>query len=410
MNKEQDEELDDLFKKGLGDPVDQASYKEEDWTSLERMLKKHRKPKGIVYLLPVLSSAAALLLLFLAWWSLRPKAAHHYSSGHIQAVISQHAKNTGNSGGSTRQPIDHKQNKTLSSNYAENSRVGKVGGKSRSFFPLSSDRTRRDTTGNEQNNTFNRQPDLVLAAVSQKEIFEPVSMISQPVYPVDIPLVAGPVNGLPVTKNDKIKVKPQSTFHPQFAITVLAASDLNGVGSFQQSEVGTNAGLLFSAGVSRKFTITTGAIYSVKPYTTGFGNYHTPYQFPVDPVNVAADCKMLDIPIDFGYQIYNKHQNKISIGTGLSSYIMLQESYKFNYANQVTAGPANFTVPNSDGYYLAVLNLNATYERQLNSKVGISVQPYLKLPLTNIGYSQARLQTTGVAVGLVWNLNTFKKP
>jgi hypothetical protein len=84
---------------------------------------------------------------------------------------------------------------------------------------------------------------------------------------------------------------------------------------------------------------------------------------------------------------------------------MLKESYKFNYADPYATGPSNFNVPNSSGYFFGVLNLNATYERQLNSKVGISLQPYLKLPLTNIGYSQSRLQSTGVAVGLTWNLN-----
>src|ERR1019366_659416 len=98
MNTEQDDQLDDLFKKGLGDPVDQISYKEGDWTSLEQMLEKHRKRGGVVYWLPVLSGAAALLLLFLGWWFFRPKATPHHSPEHIQAVIS-HQKDTGKSGG-----------------------------------------------------------------------------------------------------------------------------------------------------------------------------------------------------------------------------------------------------------------------------------------------------------------------
>jgi hypothetical protein len=119
---------------------------------------------------------------------------------------------------------------------------------------------------------------------------------------------------------------------------------------------------------------------------------------------------MLDIPLNIGYQVFNKHQNKIIIGTGLSSYIMLHESYKFSYASASAAGPASYTVANSNGYYFGVLNLNATFERRLNSKVGVDIQPYIKLPLTNIGYSQVRLQTTGIAVGLHWNLNSLTKP
>jgi hypothetical protein len=56
-----------------------------------------------------------------------------------------------------------------------------------------------------------------------------------------------------------------------------------------------------------------------------------------------------------------------------------------------------------------VANLSATYQRQLNSKIALDVQPYLKLPLTDLGYGQVRLQTTGVAVGLTWNLNPLSK-
>jgi hypothetical protein len=125
---------------------------------------------------------------------------------------------------------------------------------------------------------------------------------------------------------------------------------------------------------------------------------------------VTADCRMLDIPLNIGYQVYHKQQNRISVGTGLSSYIMLKENYHYNYAAPYTVGPASYSVPNSNKYFFGVLNLNATYERQINSKVGISVAPYLKLPLTNIGNSQVRLQTTGVAIGVSWNLNSLSKP
>jgi hypothetical protein len=89
---------------------------------------------------------------------------------------------------------------------------------------------------------------------------------------------------------------------------------------------------------------------------------------------------------------------------------MLHESYKFNYASTYETGPANYTVQGINKYLFGVLNLNATYERQINSNFGISLQPYLKLPLGNIGYSQVHLQSTGVAVGVTWNLNSLSKP
>jgi hypothetical protein len=58
----------------------------------------------------------------------------------------------------------------------------------------------------------------------------------------------------------------------------------------------------------------------------------------------------------------------------------------------------------------SIMNLQATYERKINSNVGLSLQPYLKIPLSDIGYSKVKVQTFGVAVGLNWNINSLTKP
>ena len=89
---------------------------------------------------------------------------------------------------------------------------------------------------------------------------------------------------------------------------------------------------------------------------------------------------------------------------------MMHESYEYNYADAANAGPEYFNVKNPDKYLFSILNLQATYQRQINSKVGISIQPYMKLPLSTIGASQVRLQTAGMAVGLNWNINSRTKP
>ncbi|TWI98708.1 hypothetical protein JN11_02896 [Mucilaginibacter frigoritolerans] len=430
MSNEKDKNLDDLFRKKLQDPVNEAGFREEDWDSLEEMLDEKKKRRGIIFWLPVLGSVAALLLLFLGWWMFRPQI-NRSNTGNSVAVTSRHTKtNTGINGGTERQPEGVKQSNPLPESHADNSQSGKSISGSKSFFTLSAKGTRRnsgngsstvsgtpETAGegiaannnkgiagsNKKSITTNNKRIMVAAGPTYD--FNSGSISNQNVAAVKLPLKNAIIA---VTAEPKVKVK--STFHPQYALTVLAAPDANGVGSsFQQSKLGTNFGLAFSVDVSKKFTISTGAVYSVKPYSAEYGQYHINYQPAVTPTQVIADCRMLDIPLNVGYQIYNKHQNRISLGTGLSSYIMLHESYTFNYADSYTS-PTHFTVPNSNKYFFGVANFNATYEHRLNSKASIMLQPYLKLPLTNIGYSQVRLQTTGVAVGLHWNLNSLSKP
>ena len=119
---------------------------------------------------------------------------------------------------------------------------------------------------------------------------------------------------------------------------------------------------------------------------------------------------MLEIPVNVNYQVYRQRANKITLGTGLSSYFMLREDYKFNYTDPYPTSPTNYTVINKNRNILSVLNLDATYTHQINSKVGVILQPYLKVPLTDVGASQVRLQSSGVALGLSWNLSASSKP
>ena len=206
--------------------------------------------------------------------------------------------------------------------------------------------------------------------------------------------------------NNKLSAKTQASFKPRFIGSVIGAQDINGAGSFKQGKVGSKAGLVFAAGVSQKLTISTGAVYSSTPYSAGYDSFTLPYQPKVSPVSLSANCQMLDIPINIGYQVYNQGKNMISVGTGLSSYIMLQQDYNFVYSSSSGIAPRDYSVPNTSSYLFKILNLNATYERQISSKAGITIQPYLKLPLADIGYSQVKLQTTGIAVGLSWNLDS----
>ena len=194
---------------------------------------------------------------------------------------------------------------------------------------------------------------------------------------------------------------------PVYALTVIGATELNGVNSFQQTRSGSNFGALFSAEIINRLTISSGASYSIKPYNSLYSSYHTDHYFYVDPSNVQADCKVLDIPLNFDYRIFNDYQNKISIGTGLSSYIMLHENYLFNYPAGSGINQFSYTVPNTNKYFFGVINFQATYLRQINSKFGISLQPYLKLPLAGIGAGQVNLQTTGLALGVTWNFNSY---
>jgi len=429
-----EEDLDNIFKKGLEDPANHRAFNEDDWDALEQMLDKGKKRRGIIYWLPIASGIAAMLLLFLGWWFFKPNVQDNNTTGQQQVKVKPVAPKTnsvtGNGGiqqpqtdtiqkalpannnlaansSSTSSHANTSQTTLLPSVRAGHRNAGGTGDKS----TIGSDTIMRRYpaliagTGTKGNN--NPASNLLASSVSSLNLTQ--ASLSAPDFKtqIDRPLVIN----TSTSKPDKKITKQSFGYRPQWAITALASSDVNGTSSFQ-GKVGSNYGLLLSFGATKKLTITSGVVYSSKPYNTSFANYNTTYNFKHDPIDVTADCKMLDIPINIGYQVYGNFRNKLSVGTGLSSYLMLHEKYTYNYGNGANsaAWPQTYTVPNSKGYLLSIININATYEHKINSKFGVSVQPYMKVPISGVGYSDIKLQSTGVAVGVTYNLNSFRKP
>jgi hypothetical protein len=430
MKSTEEEGLDNLFKQGLQEPGNFADYRESDWDALEQMLDERGKKRPVIFWLRIASGIAAVLLLAFGWLYMQsdntkitkqPLAVHKGATGNgnsatpIQtntakqddntvAAIHDNKDNTGTSGGDKHQIAGDLTKIPSSVNHGHKLAMGRTYRKDKSFFPLSGTAARRDTAGLVNDGYINNRMVNVLAAISDNNInaFER-TIADLPSLSNDTTFTAA------INFSDKIKGKNINPRRPQYALTILAAPNINGVSTFREAEVGGGFGLQFSMSIA-KFTFSTGASYAKAPYLTPFADYHTSYPFKYAPVDVSADCRVLDIPLNVDYLLYSKARNQFSVGSGLSSYIMLNEDYHYNYAKPYNYTPTDYSVTNQNQHFLGVLNLQATYLRKLNSKVSLAVQPYLKIPLTGIGASQVRLQTAGVAFGLKWNLNSLAKP
>jgi hypothetical protein len=74
---------------------------------------------------------------------------------------------------------------------------------------------------------------------------------------------------------------------------------------------------------------------------------------------------------------------------------MLREDYRFSYAENNTTNPLSYHAVNENKHWLSVLNFQANFEQRLNSRLSIGLQPYLKIPLSNIGFAGVKLQSLG---------------
>jgi hypothetical protein len=434
MKEKNENKLDQLFKDGLSGSEDHIAFREEDWTAMEQLLDKKPRIFRSIYFI---SGIAALLLIAIGLFFF----VNDDRSNPKQKKLYSVNKTTKSNNNQNNEPPKHSGSALPSGteNLGNNSAGSNV---NKSFLPLPADRkninnqnqdsrnkdiiapvtgkTSQDTSiVNNSNNlannntapTSNQVPNKVLqnnqpsatSTEAQNNVVQ--NTLASTNQPDTATTVTTPVQQV---KKDKASIKYLGRNRPRFTLSILAAPDINAVNSFSRNQVGTNLGFQLAIHLSKKLSISTGAAYAVKPYQANGGSYSSDFSTSSPVTNVAANCKVLDIPINVSYQFYSKGRNAFALGTGVSSYIMLRENYRFDYANGMQ--PYNIQIDNKNQHILGVLNVNATYERRINSKFSTVIQPYLKLPLTGIGQGRVDLKSTGVAVGINWNIGSALKP
>ncbi|RYD75601.1 MAG: hypothetical protein EOP55_13155, partial [Sphingobacteriales bacterium] len=206
---------------------------------------------------------------------------------------------------------------------------------------------------------------------------------------------------------DKVVLKKTGS-RPRFVLSILAAPDLTSVEYSGRSNLSGSVGAELTFSLTKRLSITTGAAYAKKIYESDFSLYNpnSSYVFKTQPTNVRANCDVLDIPLNVNYKVFDGRRNSLSVSTGLSSYLMLKEKYSYTY-NSAYPGPADYEVKNQNQHYLGIANIGVEFQHKINSKLSISARPFMKIPLTDIGYGNSKLSSTGVAVSV--NMNLFRK-
>ncbi|QEC80069.1 hypothetical protein [Mucilaginibacter ginsenosidivorax] len=469
MKEKHENKLDQLFRDGLTGPEDHFAFREEDWESMEQLLdKKSNKKAGFIRIMYYASGIAALLLLALGLYfynktdKIDPTKLQqgnaNVKTSNDKKLIDPAGQRQGN--GTIRDTTTGLA-ATIPATDTKRAQGGTLFGKTKNMVVNESIAKKQSSKINTAaggrlynkaaNMAFNSavpgnaspkietsnkvmQADNVtqLAANKTQPLTQPTKNKTAGIDTLfDGGKIASANNQVKsvITTNQNTdtltgKAKEQEAKkqmaivkasaiknRPQFSISVLAASDANAVNSFGHSQTGTNYGLQLSLRLTKKLTISTGAAYAIKPYSSTPASYSSAsYNPSITPTNIQANCKVLDIPLNLSYQLYSKGSNTIGVGTGLSSYFMLKEDYRFDYSAESGWKPHNLEVRNQNTHLFGVLNINVNYQRRINSKFSAVLQPYMKLPLTGIGNGKVDLKSTGVALGVNWNIGSGFKP
>ncbi|MES2516966.1 MAG: outer membrane beta-barrel protein [Bacteroidota bacterium] len=183
----------------------------------------------------------------------------------------------------------------------------------------------------------------------------------------------------------------------RFGIRLALSPDINSIESLEYSALGGSVGLLFEYRISKKFALQTGVSYSSKKYVGDFEYYHAWPDWtkghPSKPTEVDGKCKVIDIPINLRFNIFQKPRQTWFVSSGISSYIMLNETYIYSYAWSPTK---TSDWSDKSSFYWSTLNLSIGWEKQLTKHLTFQAEPYLKTPLKGVGRGLVNLYSSGI--------------
>lgn len=200
--------------------------------------------------------------------------------------------------------------------------------------------------------------------------------------------------------NEKMK-KNKTKKNNSFFFNLSTGPDVSFAGNDKLGKMKFFAGAGLGYTFNNRVTIRTGFYSGRKIYTASPGAYHAPasfYTYYPYLEKIDADCKVYEIPLSISYNFGQKEKRNWFVSAGLSSYLMKKETYNYFYKYTAT-GPTQsrkWTIDNENKHYFSTFTLSGGYQRNISKSISVMLEPYIKLPLSGVGYGKVKLNSGGV--------------
>lgn len=196
----------------------------------------------------------------------------------------------------------------------------------------------------------------------------------------------------------------QANILRKLALNLGFSPDYSKVVASEFGPLGYNLQVILDYKISQKWALRAGVIKSLKLYDAYPEDYAWPVKWgkPSSPLReVEATCDMLDIPISLSYQILKKGSNQLYTTLGITNYKMINEKYEYFYENDADPNLKWRKWEGSSGFFGAgVVNMSLGIERKLTNFLSVQLEPFVKIPIKNVGFGNVKLLTTGLFLNI----------
>ena len=198
------------------------------------------------------------------------------------------------------------------------------------------------------------------------------------------------------------------------SVRLVVSPDLSAIGLRNFQRPGTNVGLLLEYRLASRWSVQAGVMRGTKVYKALPTDYKWPegWKWKLIPESISGRCTVIDIPINLRYDIALRPRpngqapGRWFVSGGVTSYIMQQEKYVYNYPVGAHTYPSTPKERNEKTglYGFSQLNLSVGYERALSRRLSWQVEPFAKVPLKGVGFFKINLLSTGAFFSLRYKL------
>jgi len=208
------------------------------------------------------------------------------------------------------------------------------------------------------------------------------------------------------TYRSSVAVKPN---RPKTSFGFVLGPDLSTVGSVSNFyNPGYKIGLTADFNIGQNFTISVGAIRSDVRYkasglqyqfsSQGYGNT------TIQTDQTVGKCILIDIPIQLSYKFLHFDHSRLYASAGLSSYIMLNEDYQFDFNSNPQGYPDRWQGDTGTTHLFSNASISVGYEFDLGRRLSLRAEPFLKIPLKEVGRADVNLYSVGSLVSINYHL------
>jgi hypothetical protein len=191
-----------------------------------------------------------------------------------------------------------------------------------------------------------------------------------------------------------------------FYTGIMSGVDLSSI-HFRSVKTGATKGFIIGYAFNKKWSIESGLLWDKKRIYDNGSYFNPPGYTATNGITIVAvngKSHLYEWPVNMKYTIISGKHNLFAT-TGISSYLMRSENYDYEYVQNNQPGGHNYlNYKNETKNWFSVVNFSIGYSHKLGVIGSIRVEPYLKLPIKNIGVGNMPIMSTGLNIGFTRTL------